>query len=219
MIHHDENRTQGEHLADFHTDIERDQVRNQSIGGHLEIENFRREAESVEEPEDQGRSARIGCDAEPGLECSEIVECLVHHRQSDHRVDQVRIDTDPGEYAKQQRRGMAHGEQCHIQRNVLQSVQEKNHAQQKQQMIVSGDHVLGPEIRKRNQQHTTALLYEPLVTGGDAVRQQLGGQAAEQQADDGHALREPHLTSPRRSGSPTSMNGWPPHRSTGASWR
>ncbi|MDZ7630157.1 MAG: hypothetical protein U5K74_02065 [Gemmatimonadaceae bacterium] len=68
---------------------------------------------------------------------------------------------------------MTDGEERDVERHVLQPVQEEDDAEQEQQVIVSRDHVLRAEIRKRREQHAAALLDEALVTRCDTVRQRL----------------------------------------------
>ena len=80
----------------------------------VELEDFRREAETVEEAEDQRRGFGVGLDAEPALIGAEIVERLVDDREAYDRIDDIGVGADPGEHAEQHRRRMADGEQCHI---------------------------------------------------------------------------------------------------------
>lgn len=59
-------------------------------------------------------------------------------------------------------------------------------------MIVTRDHVLGPEIGERHQKDARALLDEALVPQGDPVRQCLAGYQKERQegAADGDGRQE-----------------------------
>ena len=66
---------------------------------------------------------------------------------------------------------MADGEQRHIDADVLHPVEEEDHAEQEQQMVVAGDHMLGPEIDERPEQEARCLLDIALVALGDAMRQ------------------------------------------------
>ena len=83
------------------------------------------------------------------------------------KVDAVARNDLPAWIARRlaaQGQRVADGEEGHVHAHFAHSVQEENHAEQEQQMVVSRDHVLGPEIGKGNQQHATALLDETLVT-------------------------------------------------------
>ena len=78
---------------------------------------------------------------------------------------------------------MAEGEQADINGDVLHPVQEEDHAQQKQDVVVSGDHVLGAEIDEGDQVDAADLLDVPLVTLRDSMGQ--GFVAQERQRQDG----------------------------------
>ena len=104
--------------------------------------------EAVEQAEDQHGGSGIGLEAQEALEAVHVVEGFVHHRQRDDGVDDVRIGMDPAQHAGQQRDAMAQREEADVQHDVLQLVQEENHANEKHQMVVAGHHVLGAEIEK-----------------------------------------------------------------------
>ena len=56
-------------------------------------------------------------------------------------------------------------------RDVLQPVEEEDHAEQEQDVVVAGHHVLGAEIDERQQMDAGDLLDVALVALGDGVRQ------------------------------------------------
>ena len=112
----------------------------------------------------------LGLEAEPALEGAEVVERLVDDRQADDRVDQVGADADAGQHAEQQRDRVADREQRHIDADVLQPVEEEDHAEQEQQVVVAGHHVLGAEVDERDQR-SPDLLDVALVARGDAMRE------------------------------------------------
>src|SRR5690606_7001619 len=94
---------------------------------------------------------------EPGIEfpfetgeTAEILHALVHHREADDRVDHVRVCSCAGEDASHQGKRVADGEHRDIDDHVSQSVQKEHDTNQEQYVIVSRDHVFGPEIHEGN---------------------------------------------------------------------
>jgi hypothetical protein len=83
--HQDQNGGEGEKLADFDADVEGDQVGEQTVRRNLELKNLGCQTEAVKEAENQRCPFRVGLDAEPTLECAEVVERLVNYRQADDR--------------------------------------------------------------------------------------------------------------------------------------
>src|SRR5690606_34811348 len=57
--HCDQDRAQSEQLTDLHADVERQQVRQQTLAGDFELLDFCRQAKAVEQAEDEGRDLRI----------------------------------------------------------------------------------------------------------------------------------------------------------------
>src|SRR3546814_4424580 len=92
----------------------------------LEILQLGRQAEAMEEAEDQDGDLGVRLNPEQALEPAQVVHCLVDHRQTDDRVDQVRIDMDAAEHAVQQRQTVADSEQGHVDAHVAHPVQERS---------------------------------------------------------------------------------------------
>lgn len=63
--HHDEDGPHGQQLADLPADVERQQVGDQAVRRDLVLDDLDREAEAVEEAEDQRRRLGVGLEAEP----------------------------------------------------------------------------------------------------------------------------------------------------------
>jgi hypothetical protein len=74
------------------------------------------------------------------------------------------------ENTEQQRRAVSDRKQADVQKYVPQPVEKEDDADQEQQMVVAGDHVLGTEV----EQWTNGLSLKPLekhgVLAGHAVR-------------------------------------------------
>ena len=87
--HDDEDGAERQQLADLDPDVEGEQIGDQAVGRDLEVLDLGREAEAVEEAEDQGRGLGVRLEAEPALIGAEIVERLVDDRQADDRVDEI----------------------------------------------------------------------------------------------------------------------------------
>ena len=76
---------------------------------------------------------------------------------------------------------MADGEECYVQANVLHPVKEEDDAEQKQQMVVSGHHMLCTQIHEGHELHTADLLHIALITLGNAVGISIGNARCEEQ--------------------------------------
>ena len=68
---------------------------------------------------------------------------------------------------------MADSKQADIDGDMLHPVKEKDHTEQKQKMIISGHHVLGSQIDKRDQIDTADFYDIALVTFGDGMGQRI----------------------------------------------
>src|SRR5438034_6867355 len=137
----DENGRQRQRLPDLHANVEADDVCDEAARGEREVLQLRGEAEAMEQAEDQHRQARIGLKAETAPEPVHVLERLVYHRETDDRVDEVWIGAHSSEHARQQRHAVPDGEQADVLNNVLQLVEEEDHAHEKEQVVVSGHHV------------------------------------------------------------------------------
>jgi hypothetical protein len=134
-----------------------------------------------DDAEDQSRGLGVRLNAEPALERAEIVEGLVDDRQSDDRVNQ--IAGDAREHAYQQRGRVADPEHDHVDADILRPVEEEDHTEEEEQMVVAGDHVLGAQVDERQEDHAGRLLDIALVAVGDPMGQGLGEGAVNQQQD------------------------------------
>jgi len=111
--------------------------------------------------------------AEPALEGAQVIQGLVHHRETDDGVDHIGADGDFRQYTEQQRHGVAHGEQGDVEPHVFQAVEKEDHPKEKQQMVVAGDHVLGAHVDERQHHHPGAFLDKALVALGNSVGQRV----------------------------------------------
>ena len=89
-------------------------------------------------------------EAEPSLKCTDVIERFVNHRQPDDGVNEVAIDADIEVHTEQHRRRVPDGEQGHVQGDVFHPVQEENHTEQEQDVVVSRRHVLGAQVHEGN---------------------------------------------------------------------
>ena len=161
-------------MTDLNANIEGDQVRNQAIRRDLVLLDLRRQTKTVEQAEDQRGHFGVGLETEPALECAQVVERLVHHREANDGVDDVRADADLCKYAKQQRDRVSHRKQRDVEAHVFQAVEEEDYSEQEQQVIVARHHVLGAHIDERQQHDSGAFLDETLVTFSDGMRHRFG---------------------------------------------
>ena len=72
-------------------------------------------------------------------------------------------------------------EQADVLDDVLEPVEEEDHADQEQQMVVAGDHVLGAEIHQRADRAAIEPLQEHRVLARHAVRAASPASAPERQ--------------------------------------
>ena len=177
----DENGRQRQRLPDLHANVEADDVCDEAVGGEREVLQLRGEAEAMEQAEDQHRQARIGLKAEIAPEPVHVLERLVHQRETDDRVDEVWIGAHSSEHARQQRHAVPDGEQADVLNNVLQLVEEEDHAHEKEQVVVSGHHVFGTQIHEWTNGPALQPLKEHGVLARHSMRVQSHGEDGEQQ--------------------------------------
>ena len=120
----------------------------------------------MEEAENQNCNPGVWLRAKETAEAVHVLEGLVDDREADHRVDEVRIGVNPAEHAEQQRRAVPERKEADVLHDVLQPVEEEDHADQEQQVVISGHHVLGTEIHQRNNRSTL----QPLQVYGVLAR-------------------------------------------------
>ncbi len=137
----------------------------------------------MEEPEDQHGALGIGLEAKPALIGTQVIQRLVHNRQTDDGIDDVAVDADIEVHPQQHGCGMPQREQAHIDGDVLHTVEKEDHTQQEQEMIVAGDHVLGPQIGEGNKVYSSDFLDVALVAVSHGMGQRISAdyQQAEYQ--------------------------------------
>ena len=177
-----EDHGQGDELSDFHTHIEGEEVRNQAVRRDVVFDDLGGQAETMEEPENQRGGLGVGLEAKPTLIGTDVVQCLVDDGQTDNRINDVTIDAHVEVNPQQHRGGMPQGKQAHVDRDVLHLVEEENDTQQEQQVVISGDHVFGPQIDERNKVYPGNFLDVPLVALGDGMSEYIGTQTQQAQS-------------------------------------
>ena len=80
------------------------------------------------------------------------------------------VGVDAAEHAGQQRDAVAEREQADVEDDVLQPVEKEDHADQEQQVVVAGDHVLGAEVHERPDGRAVDRLEEQRVAARNAMR-------------------------------------------------
>src|SRR5258705_3837158 len=175
----DEDRRQRETLTNLHADVEADDVGDQSVLRKREILQLGGEAEAMEEPEHEHRDLRVRLKPEEPPEAIHVLERLVDDRETDDRIDQVRVRADAAEHAREQRDAVPQREEAHVGHDILQAIEEEDHADQEQQVVVSRDHVLGAQIQQRPDRAPLQPLQEDRVLPRHAV-------GVERRGQDGH---------------------------------
>ncbi len=164
-------------MPDFDSDVKREHIRNQTVAGNFVFLNFRRQPEAVKKPENERHNFRIRLNAEPSLKRAQVVESFINHRQTDNRVNQKPVDVRPEIHAQKHRRRMTDGEKADVNTDVFKFIKKENHAEQKQNVVISGEHMFRAEIDERQKMRPRDFLNIAFVAFGNAVRE---SRAAEQ---------------------------------------
>ena len=107
----------------------------------------------MKQAEAKHRPAHVKLAAEYPVKAANILKRLVDHRQADDRIDDILIERNPAQNTHQKRQAVACGKQRYVKQDVLHPAQEKDHADQKEDMVDPGDHVLGPQIEERDRRN------------------------------------------------------------------
>jgi hypothetical protein len=99
----------------------------------------------------------------------QIIERLIDDREADDGVDDIAVDAKVEEHAQQHRRGMTHGEEADVNRDVLQPIKEEDHREEEQDMIVACHHMLGAKVNELEDVNPADLLDVALVAFGDGM--------------------------------------------------
>ena len=139
--HHDQRCN----LAEFDTEIEEQNLAQQTaLIGHGQVLQPGRQTEAVNQSETEDHDQQAGRrDADPALKAIEVFKTLVHYGCGDHRVDQIMIGADACIGGEDQCERVAQGEGSDEFENIDETGQEEHHAEQEQQMVVTGEHVFG----------------------------------------------------------------------------
>jgi len=100
---------------------------------------------------------------------------------------------DVAEHTAEERDAVPQGEQADVQQHVLQPVEEEDDADEKEQMVVAGHHVLGAEIEEWSDRDAVDRLHEVGVTRGDAMSGRVMRPECDddgEKADCGEAVRQ-----------------------------
>ena len=161
----------------------------------------------MQEPEDKGGDLGVRLKPEPQRERPQIVERLVDHRKPDDGVDDIAVDTDIEPDARQHGHRMPDGKKADIGRDLFHPIKKEDHAQQKQDVVISRHHVLGPKVEEGDDLHPRNLMDIALVAkrngmGKGRLRpdrhqarqgQQDQGRAWPQSCGPGASCRKVHL--------------------------
>ena len=123
----------------------------------------------------------LGRIAEQALEAADVLESLVDDRCPDDGVDEIRVGANAAEHARQQRHAVAEREQADVEHHVLEPVEKEDDADEKQQVVVAGHHVLGAEIHERRNRGPIDVLDKGRIPA--AERMSADRRGAQQHAD------------------------------------
>ena len=167
--HRNQNGSQSQHLPNLNSDVERQQVWQQTIWRDIVVENFGGQTKAVAKAEYQSGGFGVGLKAQPALKRSHVVERLVDHRQTYDGVDDVTVDADVEIDPQQHGCGMAKRKQADVNGDVLQLVQKEDHAKQEQDVIISRHHVFCPQIDEGDDVDAGDFLDVALVAFGNSM--------------------------------------------------
>ena len=183
ITHDDQDAAKGQQLADFHAQVEGDQVADEAVGRKFEFEDFGGKAKTMKKAEDQRRRFGIGLKAEPPPEGAQVVEGFVDDGEPDDGIDQVGVNASFGEHAKEQGGRVADRKKCDVDGDVFEAVEEEDDAEEEKQVVVTGDHVFGTEVDEGGKKQSAAFLDIPLVATGNPMGPSANG-GQEQKAGD-----------------------------------
>ena len=95
----DQHGGQRQHLPDFDSDIEADDVCDQAVLRQVQLLKLGRQTESVEQAKDQHSDFRVGLKSQEPPETIHVVESFVDHREPNDRVDDVGVRMNSSEDA------------------------------------------------------------------------------------------------------------------------
>ncbi len=101
-------------------------------------------------PKPSTASFVCGLKPEDRPKAAQVVERFVNYRQANYGIHQIGIKVNIRQYARQPGDAVAYGKHGYIERDVLKTVQEKDHAQNEQKVIVAGHHVFGAKVHERH---------------------------------------------------------------------
>src|SRR5579871_2006697 len=181
--HDDEKYRERDQLPNLNPDVEADHVGHKAITVEPQRLELGGKAEAVDQPEARDRDLVVRLYAEDRLEAAEIVERLVRDRQADDGVHQIGIDVDLEQHAGEQRDAVPDREQRHIDEHIAQAIEKEDDAEDEQQVIISGHHVLGAEIHERQEIRPLGGRYEGGIAAADAVGEGRGGGVKEKRGE------------------------------------
>src|SRR4029079_4182989 len=145
----DEYRGKRQTLTDLNSDIEADDIGDQTFLSQGKLLQLRCEAKTVKQSKNQNGKFGVGLKSEQPPESVHIVEGLVDDRKSDDRIHDVGIGMNVPEHAGQQRQAMAGRKKTDVGHNISQAIEKENDTHEKQKVVVARYHVLGAEVHER----------------------------------------------------------------------
>ena len=198
VTHPDQDDGQGQQLADFHADVEGEQVGDQAVRRDLVLQDLGGQAEAVKQAKDQRGRFGVGLEAQPSLEGAEVVQRLVDHRETDDGVDQVAVDADVEVDPQDHRGRVPQGKQAHVQADVGEPVEEEDHTEEKQDVVVARHHVFGAQVHEGQDVDACDLLDVALVALRDRMGKHVAGGEQQHEADRHQPCSRQAALGPRR---------------------
>ena len=76
VTHHDQDAKKSQQLADLHTDVECQQIGEQTVAGNLKFLNLRRQTKAVKEAKDQRGGFGVRLNTKPALKGPRLSKAL-----------------------------------------------------------------------------------------------------------------------------------------------
>lgn len=135
VCNRNQDHDQSKDLPDFHTDIEEDEIGQQTVCGHFIIKDFRCHSKAMYQAEQERSHFGIGLNPEPALIRAHIIKGFIDNGKADNRINDVGTDADFHQHTRQQRNNVANRKQGDVDTNILHAIEEENHTEQEKQMV------------------------------------------------------------------------------------
>lgn len=146
LVDEEKDGDEGNHLPQLHTHIEGKDFGKRRLVAHRQLLQPGRQPKTVYQSESEHHVEQMGgVGLKISLETVEVLKTLVQHRQGNDRINQVVVGGNAEQRGADERDAVPQRERRDEAQDVLEIFEEKHHADQEQQMVVTGEHVFGTD--------------------------------------------------------------------------